>query len=161
MPALTRMCGYFPGRVLRLGEDLPRQAALDWAERRQPDLVANADQRRRFGPWMTRYERPKAATLALSVTDDAFAPPAAAERLLAMYPNLSVERRVVAPADVGARRLGHLCFIRRDTGPFFADLAADWLFDRTSLRDASHGRPRSEAVGLPVPATRAEHGGRS
>src|SRR5262249_2385956 len=38
MPTLTHAVGYFPGRVLRLLEDLPAGVALEWANRRQPDF---------------------------------------------------------------------------------------------------------------------------
>ncbi|HHP7236846.1 alpha/beta hydrolase family protein, partial [Longibacter sp.] len=31
MPALAHLCGYFPGRALGLGEDLPLGVALQWA----------------------------------------------------------------------------------------------------------------------------------
>src|SRR5262249_48598920 len=35
MPALTMVVGYFPGRLLRLGDDLPKGVALQWASRRK------------------------------------------------------------------------------------------------------------------------------
>src|SRR4029077_20801263 len=38
MPALTRCFGYFPADRLGLGEDLPAGMALQWAERRLPEL---------------------------------------------------------------------------------------------------------------------------
>ena len=36
MPAVTALLGYFPGRALRLGDDLPRGVAMQWARRRAP-----------------------------------------------------------------------------------------------------------------------------
>ncbi|MEP7276672.1 MAG: alpha/beta fold hydrolase, partial [Betaproteobacteria bacterium] len=88
MPAVTRAVGYFPGRALRLGEDLPREVALDWARRRRPALIRSRRDAARFGPYVARYAQFRAATLSISIADDAFAPPPAAERLLAMYPGL-------------------------------------------------------------------------
>jgi len=127
MPIVTKMVGYFPGRALRLGEDLPRAFALDWAGRRRPGLLRTASDVRRFGQILARYGQMRAQTLILSVTDDAFAPPVAAHRLLSLYPNLAAVHETIAPADLGHRRLGHMAFLRRPTGFFFWERAAAWL----------------------------------
>lgn len=134
MPAVTRIVGYFPGRALRLGEDLPRQVALDWAGRRRPALVRTRKDAERFGPYLQRWSEFHAATLSISISDDAFAPPPAAARLLAMYPGISATRETVTPASVGQRRLGHFAFVRRAAGAHFWQRAADWL-----MTDASPG----------------------
>jgi predicted alpha/beta hydrolase len=51
MPAVTRFFGYFPAGRLGLGDDLPAGMALEWAERRRPDLRLSgpepAEERRR------------------------------------------------------------------------------------------------------------------
>jgi predicted alpha/beta hydrolase len=39
IPALIQLFGYFPGRMLQLGEDLPAGMALQWAARIRPDLM--------------------------------------------------------------------------------------------------------------------------
>jgi predicted alpha/beta hydrolase len=127
MPAVTRAVGFFPGRALRLGEDLPREVARDWARRRKPALIRSRRDERRFGPYVARYAEFRAATLSISVSDDAFAPPRAAERLLAMYPNLVAKRETVTPADVGVARLGHFGFLRRASGEYFWRRTAAWL----------------------------------
>jgi predicted alpha/beta hydrolase len=131
MPAVTRVVGYFPGRALRLGEDLPKQVAYDWAGRRKPALVRSRRDQQRFGPYVGRYAEFRAATLAISIADDAFAPPPAASRLLAMYPNLAATRETVTPADIGVARLGHFGFVRRPAGEYFWRRAADWLLGAT------------------------------
>jgi predicted alpha/beta hydrolase len=144
MPAVTKRVGYFPGRALRLGEDLPSQVALDWAARRQPEMAATPDSARRFGPALSRYGETRADTLALSISDDAFAPPAAARRLLSLYPNLTVVHETITPASLGCRRLGHLGFLRRPAGEFFWRRAAAWLIPRDD--DA----PRDESLRIPT-----------
>jgi len=127
LPVITRTVGFFPGRALRLGEDLPKQAALDWAERRSPQLVRTADHARRFGPSMPRYAEFRARTLAISLADDAFAPPGAARQLLQMYPAIRVVQQVVSPRDFGARRLGHLGFLRRRVRAILWPRISQWL----------------------------------
>jgi predicted alpha/beta hydrolase len=143
MPAVTRRVGYFPGRALGLGEDLPKQAALDWAGRRQPEVAHTPDEVARFGPGLARYHETRAETLALSISDDAFAPPAAAQRLLANYPSLHVVHETVTPASLGLRRLGHFGFLRRPAGEFFWERIADWV-----IQDAANARE----VSSPVPS---------
>ena len=127
MPAVTRVVGYFPGKRLRLGEDLPPRVALDWAGRRRPDIGRNPEEARRFRQIISRYSDIHADALVLSITDDAFAPPAAARRVLSLYPNLRVTQEIIAPADLRCRRLGHFGFLRRPASEFFWQRAAAWL----------------------------------
>lgn len=126
MPAATKVFGYFPGKALGLGEDLPPGIARDWAGRRQPEFFIFGDSRP-IDELLGRYTSVRASTLALSVSDDAFAPGDAARRLLALYPNLRVKHEIVTPASVGRRRLGHFGFLRRPAGEVFWERAAAWL----------------------------------
>jgi predicted alpha/beta hydrolase len=126
MPVATKIFGYFPGKALRLGEDLPPGIARDWAGRRQPEF-SRIGESRTFDDLLGRYADIRASTLALSATDDAFAPSAAARRLLGLYPNIKVQHESITPASVGRRRLGHFGFLRRPTGEIFWERAATWL----------------------------------
>src|SRR5262249_4914865 len=132
MPAVNKIVGYFPGRALGLGEDLPAGIARDWAGRRQPEFFIVGDSRP-IDELLGRYTNVRASTLALSVSDDAFAPGTAARRLLALYPNLTVRHEVVTPASVGSRRLGHFGFLRRPAGEAFWERAAAWLLPEHPL----------------------------
>jgi len=127
MPVVTKLFGYFPGRMLRLGGDLPRQAALDWAARRQPQIVKNPEDQLRFGKLLSRCAATRANVLVLSISDDAFAPPAAAARVLSLYPNVVSVHETVTPESLGFRRLGHLGFLRKASGEFFWRRTSNWL----------------------------------
>jgi predicted alpha/beta hydrolase len=119
MPAVTRVFGYFPAARLGLGDDLPAGMALQWAERRLPELRPSG-----AGPSQERMRRvlDRCATLqcqaiAISVTDDAFATVAGARRLLSYFPRLSsLDHVVLAPSDAQVRRIGHFGFFRRAAG---------------------------------------------
>jgi predicted alpha/beta hydrolase len=137
MPAVTRVVGYFPGRALRLGEDLPRQVAYDWAGRLKPALVRTQRDAQRFGPYLHHLADFRASTLALSISDDAFAPPEAAERLLAMYPRLVARRETLSPASLGRRRLGHFGFVRSGPGQQIWRRIAEWLLPDASATSAN------------------------
>lgn len=119
MPALALALGYFPGRLLSLGADIPRAVALEWASRRTAEL--------RSGPGERGHERrsrllDQCAGLGYPVrmilaSDDAFATPASARRVLSYYPRAQVlESVVVTPQDAGVERLGHFGFFRRRPG---------------------------------------------
>jgi predicted alpha/beta hydrolase len=155
MPALTRVVGYFPGKRLRLGEDLPPRVAFDWAARRRPEIGRDPDEARRFRNILLRYRDIHANTLVLSITDDAFAPPAAARRVLSLYPNALVTQEIVAPADLHCRRLGHFGFLRRPVSEFFWRRAAQWLIsrpdDRRSDAVSDTARPHSAEPYPPPP----------
>jgi predicted alpha/beta hydrolase len=130
MPAATRVFGYFPGKTLGMGEDLPPQVAMDWANRRQPELVREGEDRRGIAAILGMYHQVRAPTLALSASDDAFAPPSAAKRLLALYPNVPVTYQLVTPASVNRRRLGHLGYLRPSAGDEIWTMTSSWLLTR-------------------------------
>lgn len=116
MPVLTRAFGYFPAKLLRLGEDIPAGVALQWAARRSPDLRPEATTRdaSRARSMMARYESVKGSALVIGFRDDAFATSAGIRRLLAAFPGLQADISVIAPSDVGMKSIGHFGFFRRE-----------------------------------------------
>jgi predicted alpha/beta hydrolase len=132
MPMVTKIVGYFPGRALRLGEDLPRGFAMDWARRLQPELLVSDEDRNRFGTILSQYDKIRCPTLAISIEDDAFAPARAAARLLHSYPGISAIFETVTPAELGVRRFGHIGFFRRRTGEFFWKRIAAWILQENA-----------------------------
>ncbi|MFL6572914.1 MAG: alpha/beta fold hydrolase [Burkholderiales bacterium] len=115
MPAMTRLVGYFPGRRLGLGEDIPAKIALQWAARRSPQLGrAVSDRARMLLERCASLERP---ALVVSVSDDAFATPAGMQRLMTYYSRLfPLQHLRFTPADAGVRRIGHFGFFGRRVG---------------------------------------------
>ena len=144
MPSVTKMVGYFPGRVCRLGQDLPKGFAMDWAGRRKPDLMASREYRERFAAILDGYGRVRARALAITVTDDAFAPADAARRLLAVYPGISAVHEIVSPADLGAEHLGHMAFVSRSARRvFLAARRGVAIADRVDRWSEFYGRSLS------------------
>ena len=115
MPAITRLVGYFPGRWLGLGEDIPGKIALQWAARRSPRLGHVAtDRARMLLERCASLERP---ALLVSVSDDAFATPAGIQRLMTYYPRLHpLQHLQFTPAEAALRRIGHFGFFSRRAG---------------------------------------------
>lgn len=119
MPAVTRFVGYFPADRLGLGEDLPAGMALEWAERRAPDLRKNGPEP--AGERRLRLLRHCAAlqcpAVAISISDDAFATEEGTRRLLSYFPNLAaLQLYTFTPDDAQVRRIGHFGFFRRAVG---------------------------------------------
>ena len=117
MPLLAHALGYFPSRRLGLGENLPRGVALEWARWcRSRDYL---------GDW-SGHARLAIPMLALGFDDDTFAPPAAVDALHQRYASARLERRQLAPADLGVARIGHFGFFKPGL-PALWDETADWM----------------------------------
>jgi predicted alpha/beta hydrolase len=113
MPGLTRLLGYFPGRRLGLGEDLPSGIALQWAARRTPDLrLAGIREPERARASLARCKALSGPALVVSFTDDAFATEAGTRRLLSYYPRIRPLWTRIRPSDAGMRAVGHFGFFR-------------------------------------------------
>ncbi len=125
MPAVTSVVGYFPGRALHLGDDLPAGVARQWAERRRGDFWWNlrtpsgeADTARR-DKLLARFSAIRAPTVALRFTDDAFATEAATNRLVSFYPCAQCKTIALHPSDAGCDRIGHFGFFRERMQSFW------------------------------------------
>lgn len=129
VPVLARSLGYLPARWIGLGgEDLPRDAALEWARWiRHPDYVVDADGEHPA----QRYASYEGHMLAISLADDWYAPAQAVEALLGMYPNARTEHRHIAPGELGLDEIGHFGFFRPACRPLW-DQAAAWLAGASS-----------------------------
>lgn len=119
MPALTRIIGYFPGRRLGLGDDIPAGVALQWASRRSSDLrpVGTSPSAERTRRLLDRCAALNLPALVIRMSDDAFATDAGLQRFLAYYPGLSRQHMVFSPSDAGVRDIGHFGFFSRRAGP--------------------------------------------
>jgi predicted alpha/beta hydrolase len=122
LPAATRAAGYFPGALLRQGEDLPAGVALEWARWcAHPRYLVGA-----LGMEERASAFRKPLRLLAMADDLVYAPRAAAEGLLELYPNACKELTWVKPEDVGAR-IGHFGFFKeRFRATLWSD-AAGWL----------------------------------
>jgi len=121
LPSVSPVVGYFPSRALGQGEDLPAGVAVEGARWcRHPKYAAGA-----LGA--EGYARFTGPIRSYWITDDAYAPRAAAEALLRLYSAAPSELRAVSPAEVGAGRIGHFGFFRERFRDSLWSEAADWL----------------------------------
>jgi predicted alpha/beta hydrolase len=85
LPAAVAVKGYLP---FPQGEDVPKGVAREWAEWGRHIKYVRKYADRRGGLGYERYEGPLRA---VGFTDDAYAPPAAVENLLSLYPKARKE----------------------------------------------------------------------
>ncbi len=125
MPAITALFGYFPGKRLGWLEDLPGGVAYDWSFRRKKFEDSY--------PWLRRqsivntFNAARSQILAVTVTDDPYAPPRAVLRTLAYFKG--ADRTVVQlrPDQFGVRRIGHFDLFHSRHCDGFWRSSLDWL----------------------------------
>jgi predicted alpha/beta hydrolase len=123
IPGLTSLTGRFPGAWIGTA-NLPANIARSWARwGRSRHYVCNA----RGGPLRPYNERVTFPIRWLSFTDDPIAPYEAVQALRPYYPRASVERRHLAPADLGTEAVGHFGFFRKSMPRAGWDELASWL----------------------------------
>lgn len=123
-PLTTNVVGYFPGRALGLGADLPPAVALQWARwARHPDyLVDDAGQPLRAG-----FEKVTCPVRAYSSDQDRLAPPVAVEALMQFFTRAEIRHTVLRDREVGERAYGHLDFFREEASQTLWPEMASWL----------------------------------
>lgn len=123
MPGLVSVLSYFPSRRIGFGEDLPGGVAREWARWcRHPDYLVDREGR----PLREHFEGYRGRIRACVVADDWMAPRAAVEALMGFYRAAQVEIGTLAPADVGAKALGHFGYFREAGKPAWQE-SLEWL----------------------------------
>ena len=121
LPGISRVLGYVPAQLVGQGEDLPAGVAAEWAAWcRNPRYAAGA-----LGS--DGYARFKAPIRSYWITDDRYAPRAAAEAILQEYSAARSELVTVDCARFGGGRVGHFGFFRDRMRTSLWRDAADWL----------------------------------
>lgn len=107
LPLVTAALGYVPGR-LGIGQDLPSGVLQQWSDWcRTPDYAVGA-----LGYGDTHFHRITAPMHFFEFTDDTYAPAAPSAALRRWYTRAPQTHRVVAPADLGVRKIGHFGMFR-------------------------------------------------
>ncbi|MBX8574830.1 serine aminopeptidase domain-containing protein [Pseudomonas cichorii] len=123
-PLSAKFLGYFPGRRLGIGEDLPADVMREWSRwtsLRQyffDDPAVNA---------AARFARPTLPVLAIGVDDDPWAPAEAIDLMTEHLIGCAVERRQFAPADSHGSPIGHLGFFRQQHADTLWPVVTRWL----------------------------------
>jgi len=123
LPVLSRLFGFMPWGFFGSGEDLPKNAALEWAGWCRNRRYILGDE----SLPLDRYQNFTAPVLAYSFGDDKWGTPRSVDAMMRAYPRL--ERRHVEPADFGLTRIGHVGYFKPVSTPLWRDTIA-WLDER-------------------------------
>ncbi len=127
MPALTALCGYFPGRRLGWLEDLPAGVALEWSFRRaRMEASYPAVERDAV---LGRFAAVRAPILAVGMADDEFGTVQAIGRGLAYYRGSPRCQVLLRPGDLGAEAVGHFNLFHTRHRQSFWQATLRWLSD--------------------------------
>lgn len=127
MPALTALCGYFPGKRLGWLEDLPGGVANEWSFRRARMELSHPEAER--NDVVRRLAAVSAPILAVGLTDDELGTPQAIARALGYYAGAEAKQVLLLPDDFDRREIGHFgLFHSRHVTDFWLDTLL-WLRD--------------------------------
>jgi predicted alpha/beta hydrolase len=129
-PLLTPLLGWFPGQRLRMVGDLPGPAMAQWSRWcRHPEFAWGCEPEQVL-PSLRAARFP---IHALSFTDDEAMTELCTRKLLAALPHAPSRLQVIAPADVGLKRIGHVGAFRS------AAQEALWPLIESHLRAPAEG----------------------
>ncbi len=122
-PVLTPLFGYFPGKRLRMVGDLPKGVAFQWrCWCLHPEyLLAEGEEWRRK---MAQFASP---ILRYSFSDDELITERATDSLHSFYKGARIERRHLAPGDIGEKRVGHFGFFNPRNRDKLWAATLEWL----------------------------------
>ncbi len=127
IPVLSRSFGYLPGWA-GLREDLPRGVAQQWARWCMTPGYFSSE----FPQLRRRLADYEGNVLALSFTDDDYAPSPNVRWLLDRLRRAQVTHRHLAPAEVGLDQIGHFGAFRPRAAEQLWPMASRFLVDATT-----------------------------
>jgi predicted alpha/beta hydrolase len=127
LPVLTKTFGFFPASKLRLFEDLPKSAALQWMRWAKSEKFV-------FGEYpgiRQTFEALKQPAKVYSFSDDSIAPYKAVKNLLGYYTNLKIEHNHMKPEDLVIDSIGHFGFFKKRFQSTLWPESTEWILKNT------------------------------
>lgn len=111
MPLLTEIFGFFPGKTLKMMEDIPKGVVKQWNERkRSPSMIKQLHEKNIelfYGTYSNRL-------LTLFIEDDFIGTSSAVDRVVELFSNADKYYEVVKPSDYSVQSVGHFGFFRKE-----------------------------------------------
>ncbi len=103
VPVLTKLFGYFPSKKFSRMENIPKNAAQQWAKwcRSREYLFADIPRTNLY------FDKTACELTAIRMSDDFFAPKEAVEWLTAKYSNARIKDIYLSPASFNVLTIGH------------------------------------------------------
>ena len=141
-PALRCLFGYFPARMMGLGEDLPARVSLQWGTNTKPGIkmAINKGDRARERRLLDQLANLRKLALVVSIADDPWATEYGVRRAVHAYRNLVVIRRIIENQPPLQHQIGHWGFFRRRSSATYWPLVRSFIEPLTiSSPLTSHG----------------------
>lgn len=124
IPLLTPFYGYFPSKLLGMGEALPKGIARDWRYiiMNKNSTLSYADLHGNFFAEITQ------PMLVISIDDDYMAPPRTVDLYAElMVKNAEVTRLNIIPSEYGLENIGHMDFFRSKKKNILWQIPLDYI----------------------------------
>ncbi len=118
----AQILGHYPGHVFRFAGRESRGVAWDWSHQGLTGLYQPRGMRENVEAALRKSEVP---VLAMSFTDDWYAPPKAVQHLLDKMPCAPRVLHHLAPSSLGLEKLGHFGWVKQ--AEHFVPLWVAWL----------------------------------
>ena len=107
-PILTKIYGYFPGKKLKVMEDLPKSVSMEWRKWcvSPKYLFDHVNEKHLF------YNKIDCELYSYSSNDDRYAPKEAVDWMANNYKNARILRSHLNPKDFNFTKIGHFGFFK-------------------------------------------------
>ncbi|AFM05711.1 putative alpha/beta hydrolase [Bernardetia litoralis DSM 6794] len=108
IPILTTLKGYLPAKSLKLGEDLPKEVAREFAQwgnnkRYNLDFIEQ-------NPVYNYFESLSFPMYLVNFSDDEWSTQNSIDDIANLYSNCHIEREYINPKELGIKKVGHMGF---------------------------------------------------
>ncbi len=110
LPMITYIVGYFPGKRLRMLEDVPKGVIKQWHNRRHHENMKIQLERKGVQFF---YHKCMAKLLTLGIEDDPIGTEVAIRRIHDLFENSDKKLEMIKLADVPTQKIGHFGFFSR------------------------------------------------
>ncbi|MEL6483694.1 MAG: alpha/beta fold hydrolase [Bacteroidota bacterium] len=109
-PVVTQLFGYFPGKRLKLLEDIPKGVVQQWHMRkRHPNMIYQLNE----AGISVYYNRFEGKLLTYHIQDDPIGTATALKRIHDEFVNADTSWKPLSPQDIGVSEIGHFGFFKR------------------------------------------------
>lgn len=127
-PLITKIKGYFPSKYFKIGENLPKNVALEWAKwGRHPQGIEAY-----LGNKISRFHELELPMMNISFDDDFFAPEKSVRGLAAIYKSAEIEHIHINRGDFNVP-LDHFCFFRKNNFDVMGSLVLSFLAEGKAI----------------------------
>jgi predicted alpha/beta hydrolase len=109
-PLITNIYGYFPGKKLKLLEDIPKGVIKQWNSRKKNPSMVNQLEKNGHKVFYNLF---RGKLLTLAIEDDVIGTKKAIKRVYNLFTSADREIEFIKPKDVGVSEIGHFGFFSR------------------------------------------------